>query len=178
MKIHREVEPRDEITAYPPQSLLRPKDRRNARSSSQPTAIAFKRDAKLGVVNCQIAVAITRDGRGCDALYVLSDDAHIGFVAAIVAEAVEAEAVVEIAEKDNVVLQADIGTASAASATTAAAATASVGAHPATSLCTRRPAMAAGPSGSAMVASPAARPTAVRIATICFRAGLVVAAPA
>ena len=59
---------------------------------------------------------------GHHGLHLLRHHADIGLVAAVVAEAIEAEAVVEMAEHDDVVLQPDVGlVASATTATSTAA---------------------------------------------------------
>ena len=60
-------------------------------------------------LDTQIAVAAAQYRRGHDCLDFLRHHADIGLVAAVVAEAVEAEAVIEVAEKEDVVLEHDVG---------------------------------------------------------------------
>src|SRR4029079_1627668 len=54
--------------------------------------------------------------------------ANIGLLAAVIAEAVEAEPIVEMPEQDDMVLERDVGTSSATAAATAAAAAAATAA--------------------------------------------------
>ncbi len=63
------------------------------------------------------------DRSGVKLLHLLCHDADIGLVTAVVAEAVKAKTVIEIAEQDDIVLQADVGTPSAATTASAASAT-------------------------------------------------------
>src|SRR5262249_52847894 len=56
-------------------------------------------------------------------LHLLGDHADIGLVAAVVGEAIEAKAVVEVAEQHDVVLEGDVRAATAAAASAAPAAT-------------------------------------------------------
>src|SRR5207237_10697850 len=65
--------------------------------------------AKSIVEDPQIAVAAAHHRRGHDRLDFLRHHADIGLVAVIVAEAVEAEAVVEMAKERNVVLEHHVG---------------------------------------------------------------------
>ena len=72
---------------------------------------------------------IAPDGAGFDLLHLLRHDAHIGgSIAALVAEAIEFETVVELDQRDDVVLEADVGTTPAAAAPTTAATTATAAA--------------------------------------------------
>jgi hypothetical protein len=59
-------------------------------------------------------------------LHLLRDNSDIGFFASIINEAIEAKAVVEMAEQDDLVLKPKIGSPSAATATTSKAASAAV----------------------------------------------------
>jgi hypothetical protein len=59
-------------------------------------------------------------------LHLLRDNSDIGFFASIINEAIEAKAVVEMAEQDDLVLKPRIGSPSAATATTSKAASAAV----------------------------------------------------
>src|SRR5947209_15460621 len=90
-----------------------------------PLVVGLELQAELVVEDPQIAVAAAQYRRGHDCLDFLRHHADIGLVAAVVAEAVEAEAVIEVAEKRDVVLEHDVGSpalAAAASATTTASA--------------------------------------------------------
>src|SRR6266545_1466377 len=69
----------------------------------------------------QVAVRAADDRRRHDCLDLLRHHADIDLVAVLVGEAVEAEAVGEMAEQDDVVLERDIGAPAATAATTAAA---------------------------------------------------------
>src|SRR5664279_975790 len=82
---------------------------RNLRARADPIFPGLHAQAELIVIDPQIAVAATHDSIGHDGLDFLRHHADIGLVAAIVAEAVEAETVVEMAEQDDVMLGADIG---------------------------------------------------------------------
>ena len=76
------------------------------------------------IIHTQVAIAAADHGLGHYGLDFLRHHANIRFVAAIVAETIETEAVIEAAEHDDVVLEPDIGvTAAAVSATTVMAAT-------------------------------------------------------
>ena len=59
-------------------------------------------------------------------MHLLRDNSDIGFFASIINEAIEAKAVVEMAEQDDLVLKPKIGSPSAATATTSKAASAAV----------------------------------------------------
>jgi hypothetical protein len=96
-------------------------DVRNLCSRSVPLVVALERQAELVVVDAQITIPAARDSLWHDLLHLLGDHTDIGFVAAVIAEAVEAKAVAEMAEQDNVVLQPDVGSPSTATAGTAAA---------------------------------------------------------
>ena len=67
-------------------------------------------------------------------LHLLRHDAHIGSsIAALVAKAIELQTVVELDQRDDVVLEADVGTTPAAAAPTATTTTASAAADSAAS---------------------------------------------
>src|SRR5689334_11865526 len=91
--------------------------------------VALELHAELVVVDAQVAIAAPDDSIRRHRLHLLRHHTDIGLVAAVVAEAIEAEAVVQRAKPDDVVLERDVrapATAAAAASTTAAAA-----AHPA-----------------------------------------------
>jgi hypothetical protein len=85
--------------------------------------IRLKLDAKLVIENAQGSVVVTYDGLRHDRLHFLRHHADIHAVAAVIAEAIVAEAVSEMAEKNDIVLERNIGPPSATT-TTATAATA------------------------------------------------------
>src|SRR5215813_739430 len=92
---------------------------RNPRASRQPLFVGLELDAKLVVEDPQIAVAAAHDRFRHHVLHLLRHHADIGPATAVVAETIEAEAVVKMAEQRDVVLERDIRPPSAA--TTAAA---------------------------------------------------------
>ena len=118
--------------------------------SLDPLIIALELQAKLLVVDPEIAVGAACYHRGHHLLHFLRHDPNVYLSAAVVAETVQAEPVVQAINKDDVVLEPDIrsptaatSTAEAATATpkasssTAKAATAKPAPHPksAASLC-------------------------------------------
>src|SRR5262245_50256439 len=111
---------------------------RNPCSGCDPSVVGFERHPKLVVEDSQVAVATTYDRIRPDRLHFLRHHADIGLVAAVVAEAIEAEAIVEMTKQCDVVFQRDIRassattTASAAATATAEAATTTAHAHAAT----------------------------------------------
>ena|ERR1700680_2567035 len=72
---------------------------RDTCAGPDPSAIRLKPDAYLIVEDAQIAVAAAHHRRRQDCLHFLCDDANVGFVAAVVPEPVEAEAVVKAAKE-------------------------------------------------------------------------------
>jgi hypothetical protein len=96
-------------------------------------AVALDLQTEFLVINLKIAVRTARDRRRHNLLHFLRHHPDIGFVAAIVAEAIKAETVIEIAEEGDVVLEPDVratsATTTAAAASTATAAMAAAGAH-------------------------------------------------
>src|SRR5262245_32137179 len=106
-----------------------PRSRWDVCAGGQPIAVFLEFDPEPVVIDPEIAVAA-----GCyrlrhHALDLLRHDADIGRAAADIAEAVEAKTVGEVTERNDIVLQRDIGapasTATAAAKTSASAATAS-----------------------------------------------------
>src|SRR5215470_924098 len=80
----------------------------------EPTIIRLELHAENVVANPQVTIAATQHRFGHHGLNFLCDHTDVGLVAAIVAEAIEAEAVVEPAEQRDVVLEQHVGMASAA----------------------------------------------------------------
>src|SRR5712664_198122 len=74
-----------------------------------PLVVALELQAEVVVEDMQIAVAAAQYCRGHDCQDFLRHHADISLVATVVAEAVEAEAVIEVAEKGDVVLEHDVG---------------------------------------------------------------------
>src|SRR5271165_5164986 len=92
-----------------------------------PLVIGLKFEAELVVKDPQVTVLAARDRLRHNRLHLLSDNSDIGCLATVINEAIEAEAVVEMSKKGDVVLKPEIGPpwASAASAADAATARAS-----------------------------------------------------
>src|SRR6185295_402690 len=99
----------------------------NPRPRGKPLVVGLEWQPKLFVVDTQVAVVTADDSIRPHGLNFLRHYADITLVAAVVAEAIEAEAIVEMPEQDDMVLERDVGTSSAtasARATTTAAAAA------------------------------------------------------
>ncbi len=90
-----------------------------------PLIVALKFQPELTVIYPQIAITAASHRFWCDLGNLLGDHPDIGRVAAIIAEAIEAKAIVQIADKNDVMLESDVRTPSAAAttATTPAATT-------------------------------------------------------
>ena len=83
-------------------------DRRDAGSCRDPLIVCLEAQAKLLVRDTEIAIAATDNRRWPDCLYLLRHDADIGRAAAIVSEAIEAKTIVEMTQKNDVMLEPDI----------------------------------------------------------------------
>jgi hypothetical protein len=130
--------------------------RRSFASLRQPLIPSHKFQVDAIIIHHKITGMIAPDCAGFDLLHFLRHDAHIsGSIAALVAEAIEFETVVEPDKRDDVLLKADVGT-------TPAAAPAS--ATPATT--TPTSAAAAMSTTSVMSAAPAAAMTHVAAAAM------------
>src|ERR1700712_5530640 len=70
-----------------------------------PLVVGLELQAERVVGDPQIAIAAPQYRRWHDCLDLLGHHAHIGLVAAVVTEAVQAEAAIEVAEKRDVVLK-------------------------------------------------------------------------
>src|SRR5215510_4598722 len=97
------------------------RDGRDPRTRCDPLIVGLELEAEPIVEDAQVAVAPAHDCLRHDRLHLLRHHADIGLVAAVVAEAIEAEAVVEMAEQRDLVLQRNIGPPTAAATETAAA---------------------------------------------------------
>src|SRR5262245_40891283 len=100
---------------------------RNSRSRCDPLVVSLQFQAKFIVEHPEVAIATSCDRHGHERLYLLGHYADIGFVTAVICEAIEAETIVELAEKNDVVLQPDIRSATATTSTAAAHSAASRG---------------------------------------------------
>src|SRR5262245_2545492 len=121
--------------------------RRQACTRSQPLVVALEAHAQPVVVHAQDAFRIAAHRIGPHELHLLRHHADIALVAAVVAEAVEAKTIVEATEERDVVLDADVGAASASTATTAT---------PTAAACAHSAAAATAHSGAAATHSAAA----------------------
>src|SRR5215472_9432172 len=130
--------------------------RRNVRTRRDPRVIALERHSEPVVEDPEIAVPTARHRPRHDGLHFLRNHAHIGTVAAVVAEAVESQPVVEMAEQHDVVLERDIGSPAATAATAAAAATTEPAAAPATESTTAATAESTAAATGEACAAPAA----------------------
>src|ERR1700676_281409 len=74
-----------------------------------PPVVGLKRPAELVVKDPQVTVAAAQHRRGHNCLHLLRHHANIGLVATVVGEAIEAEAVFEVADKEDVVLEHHVG---------------------------------------------------------------------
>src|SRR5579864_93022 len=103
-------------------SVLQPGRGWRPRARCDPPIVGLELHTKLAIEDPQIAIAIAADCLRHDRLHLLRDHADIGFAATYITEAIEAKAVIEMAEKDDVVFKREIRASSAAAATTASAA--------------------------------------------------------
>ena len=92
-------------------------------AGGNPLLVGLKLDTYLVVEDPQIAILALRDCVRLNHLHILRHNTDIGFVAAIVAEAIEANAVGKMTEKNDIVLERDVRSPSTA-ATGATGATA------------------------------------------------------
>src|SRR6185436_18430299 len=100
----------------------------NPRPRGKPLVVGLEWQPKLFVVDTQVAVVTADDSIRPHGLNFLRHYADITLVAAVVAEAIEAEAIVEMPEQDDMVLERDVGTSSATASAAAATAAATAAA--------------------------------------------------
>ncbi len=100
---------------------MRPCSARNAGARCDPPVIGLKPQSDLVIKDLQVTVPALCDRLGHDCLQFLGDNADIGFVAAAIGEAIEANAIAETTEKGDVVLKPDIGPPPAAASSETAA---------------------------------------------------------
>src|SRR5262249_48646360 len=108
---------------------MRPRHR-NSCARGEPMIVILESYPELLVVHPQIAVSAARHDVRRDLHDLLRHDADVGLAAAVIAKAIEAKTIVQIAEKNDVMLEPDAGAPTPAA--TPAAATAAAGAHAAT----------------------------------------------
>src|SRR5262249_23263588 len=108
---------------------MRPRHR-NSCARGEPMIVILESYPELLVVHPQIAVSAARHDVRRDLHDLLRHDADVGLAAAVIAKAIEAKTIVQIAEKNDVMLEPDVGAPTPAAAP--AAATAAAGAHAAT----------------------------------------------
>ena len=81
---------------------------RQMRTRRDPLLVGLERQSKQLVGNAHIAVSAARDRFRRDGLHLLRHHPDIGRAAAVVDEAVVAEAVIEPAEQHDIVLEAHV----------------------------------------------------------------------
>ena len=118
-----------------------------------PSRIRPELNAQLFVRDRKIAVRTALDCFRHDGLDFLRHYPHISFVAANVAEAIEAKSVVEVTEQGNIVLEPDIGSSPAAAEPATATATAKSAAGKASAAAAKTGATKAGTAAQAAYAS-------------------------
>jgi hypothetical protein len=79
--------------------------------------IGLELQAELVVEHFRVTVAIAHDSLRHNGLHLLRNDADIGLVAAVIAEAIEAKAIVEMPEKGDAVFEPYVGPPSAPAST-------------------------------------------------------------
>ena len=124
--------------------------------------VTLEFDSYLFVVHAQVTVAITGHGLRHYLLHFLRDEADVSAIAAVVAEAIVAKSIGEMAEQNDVVLDGDVGSPS--TATTAAAATTSTTEATAAATAEATAAAASAHSASESTVVADARATASRTA--------------
>jgi hypothetical protein len=93
------------------------------RAGGNPLLVGLKLDAHLVVEDPQVAILTPGDCIRLNRLHILRHNTDISFVAAVIAEAIEANAVGKVTEKNNIVLECDVRSPSTAAATSTAATT-------------------------------------------------------
>jgi len=96
--------------------------RRQMGSCFDPVLVTLKLQAELAIVDSQITVRATFDRLGCHLPNFLCDHADIGFMPAVIYKTVNAEPIIEAADKDDIMLESDVGSPSTAAVSTATAA--------------------------------------------------------
>ena len=101
---------------------------RDPGARGDPLPVGLERQAELVVIHSQVAVSAAHNCFRHDVLNFLRQDTDIRLVGTIVGKPVEAKAVVETTEKNDIVLERHIGPAPAAPTATSASDTAT--SHP------------------------------------------------
>src|SRR5215510_7092538 len=91
--------------------------RRELCTRRHPPVVGLELQAELLVEDSEVAVTAAHNRLRHDRLHFLRHHTHVGLVAADIAEAVEPEAVVEMTEQGDVVLERDVGAPAAATTT-------------------------------------------------------------
>src|SRR5262249_49048086 len=94
---------------------MRPRHR-NSCARGEPMVVILEFHPELLVVHPQIAVAAARHDVRRDLHDLLRNDSDVGFAAAVIAEAIEAKTIVQITEKNDVMLEQDVGAPTPAAA--------------------------------------------------------------
>ena len=80
------------------------RQRRDLSARCDPLVVSLKFQPNLIIKDPQVAVPTAHDRLRDNPLHLLRDNSDIGFFASIINEAIEAKAVVEVAEQDDLVL--------------------------------------------------------------------------
>src|SRR4029079_18618597 len=94
--------------AHSPRRLVHGRGR-DTLARSNPLFVGLHLEAELVVIDAEIAVAVAHDRFRPHCFDFLRHHADIGLIAAEIAEAIEAEAVVELTEQADRMLGADVG---------------------------------------------------------------------
>src|SRR4029079_13382414 len=142
------------------------------RARCDPLLVGLESKAELLVEDPQVSVATTSHRLRRNLLHLVRHDTDIGLLAVVVAETIEVQAIGKPPEQHDVVLQGDVGPASASTATTPSAAATRT---PATGADARTPATGADARTTATAAGhPRSSPASAHAlaAAIGLRAGL------
>src|SRR5215470_6494609 len=96
----------------------------NPRTGRDPLLVRHELHADFVVEDAQISITAAHNSVRPDGLHFLRHYADIGLVAAVIAEAIESQAIVEMTEQRDVVLECDVRSPSTATAAASPAATA------------------------------------------------------
>ena len=95
--------------------------RRHSRAGRDPLVIRLELDADPVIPDPEVAIGTAVHSLGPDRLHFLRNHADIDPVTVEIAEAVEAEAILEVTEKGDIALKSDVGASSTTTAATEAA---------------------------------------------------------
>jgi hypothetical protein len=93
------------------------------RARGNPLLVSLKLDAYLVVEDPQVAILPPRHCVRLNQLHILRHHADVSSIAAVIAEAIKANTIAEMTEKNDIVLDRDVGSASTATAAATPAAT-------------------------------------------------------